>query len=66
MRALENRKSLPQSAENPFEDVKPGDYFYNAVLWVVGKNITGGTIFSPGLPCTQGQIVMFLYRDMGE
>lgn len=65
MRALENRESLPHSAENPFEDVKPGDYFYNAVLWAREKGITSGTYgshFSPGETCNRAQAVTFIWR----
>ena len=41
------------------------------VLWAANHNpvITDGTsetTFSPNDPCTRGQIVTFLYRDMGE
>ena len=56
-------------AKNPFTDVKSGDYYYNAVLWAVKNNITAGTsatTFSPANPCTRGQIVTFLYRDMAK
>ena len=52
---------------NPFTDVKAGQYYTDAVLWAVSKNITNGTsanTFSPGSPCTRGQIVTFLYRYM--
>ena len=53
--------------ENPFNDVKESDYFYDAVLWAVANNITTGTgetTFSPENPCTRAQIVTFLYRDL--
>ena len=58
----------PQTAgtNNPFRDVKPGDYFRDAVLWAVEKGITLGTDathFSPNAACTRGQVVTFLYRD---
>ena len=55
------------SGKNPFSDVKDGEYYTNAVLWAVSKNITQGTsatAFAPANPCTRGQIVTFLYRDM--
>ncbi|MBQ1303177.1 MAG: S-layer homology domain-containing protein [Firmicutes bacterium] len=58
----------PGSITNPFTDVAASDYFYNAVLWAVDKNITKGmteTTFEPNLSCTRAQIVTFLYRDMG-
>ena len=53
------------TANNPFKDVLSGDYFYDAVLWAVSKNITKGTsatTFSPNDSCTRAQVVTFLYR----
>ena len=55
----------PASSMNPFTDVKPGAYYYNAVLWAVEKGITNGTsdkTFSPDETCTRAQIVTFLWR----
>lgn len=55
------------SGANPFSDVKAGEYYTDAVLWAVARNITQGTsatTFSPANPCTRGQIVTFLYRAM--
>ncbi len=55
--------------ENPFTDVSPDAYYYNAVLWAVNNGITTGitdTTFSPDEDCTRGQIVTFLYRVMAE
>ena len=52
---------------NPFKDVASGQYYTDAVLWAVSKEITNGTsanTFSPDSPCTRGQIVTFLYRYM--
>ena len=54
-------------SKNPFGDVASGNYYTDAVLWAVSKQITDGTsdtTFSPADPCTRGQIVTFLYRDM--
>ena len=59
----------PESAANPFGDVKPEDFYYKAVLWAVEKGITKGTsdtTFSPDEPCTRGQVVTFLWRALGE
>ena len=53
------------SGGSPFSDVKNGDYFAPAVRWasIYGiTNGTGGTMFSPGTPCTRAQIVTFLYK----
>ena len=57
----------PCSTSNPFNDVLPTAYYYNAVLWAVENKITNGTsatAFSPDKTCTRAQIVTFLYRDM--
>ncbi|MBR2013127.1 MAG: bacterial Ig-like domain-containing protein [Clostridia bacterium] len=55
----------PETTQNPFKDVKKGEYYYNAVLWAVENGITNGmdaTHFAPDATCTRGQIVTFLYR----
>jgi len=59
----------PKSNENPFTDVKEGQYYYDAVLWAVEKGITTGlsaTSFGPSSPCTRGQVVTFLWRALGK
>ena len=59
----------PKSSENPFKDVKAGQYYYKAVLWAVEKGITNGTTattFDPEKTCTRAQIVTFLWRYAGE
>ena len=56
-------------AENPFTDVKEGDFFYNAVLWAVEEGITNGisaTEFGAYSVTNRAQAVTFLYRFMGE
>ena len=58
-------KPAPTSQNNPFVDVKPGDYYYDAVLWAVEKGITTGidsTHFDPNGVCNRSQVVTFLYR----
>lgn len=57
--------AAPKSSNNPFTDVKPDTYYYDAVLWAVENGVTKGTTtttFSPDETCTRGQIVTFLYR----
>ena len=52
-------------AENPFEDVSEGSFYYEPVLWAVEQEITTGTsaaTFSPRKTCTRGEIVTFLWR----
>ena len=58
----------PKMAFNPFSDVSPDAYYYQAVLWAVENGITGGMgngRFSPEGTCTRGQSVTFLYRAAG-
>ena len=53
----------------PFKDVSSKDYFYAAVQWAVGKNVTQGTsanTFSPDAQCTRAQVVTFLWRAAGS
>ena len=60
--------AAPQAA-NPFVDVKTTDYYYDAVLWAVAKNITSGTDsthFSPNDACLRAQVVTFLWRAAGK
>ena len=55
----------PTNTVNDFEDVKPGDYFYKAVLWAAENGITNGTDathFGPNASCTRAQAVTFLWR----
>ena len=50
---------------NPFSDLAPSDFCYDAVMWAVGRDITGGIgndTFGPNLPCTRAQAVTFLWR----
>lgn len=59
-----------QPPVNPFEDVKEGKYYYDAVLWAVNAKpqITAGTsdtTFSPNEDCTRSQVVTFLWRAAG-
>ena len=52
-----------------FTDVPAGSDYAQAVEWAVGKGITEGTspsTFSPDRKCTTAEILMFLWRAMGE
>ena len=53
--------------ENPFADIGDDTYYYKAVLWAYENGITSGItedLFKPADPCSRGQVVTFLYRDM--
>ena len=59
----------PTKTDNPFVDVKPGDFYYKPVLWAVENGITSGmdaTHFGPTAYCNRAQVVTFLYRTMGS
>ena len=59
----------PKQTANPFTDVKPGDYYYSAVLWAAENGITTGTDakhFSPNATVTRAQTVTFLWRLEGR
>lgn len=58
----------PAAPAAAFTDVSSTADYAAAVAWAVEKGITTGTsatTFSPNDTCTRGQIVTFLYRDMG-
>lgn len=53
------------SGSNPFTDVAPGDYFYDAVLWARSSGITTGvddSRFDPNGTCSRAQAVTFIWR----
>ena len=58
----------PKSMDNPFTDVKSGDWFCKPVLWAVEQKITQGTsavTFSPERECSTAEILTFLFRAVG-
>lgn len=57
------------ASASAFADVEGGAEYAQAVSWAVEQGITSGTsatTFAPDGTCTRGQIVTFLYRDMGK
>ena len=59
----------PATGGEPFTDVNPGDFFADAVAWMVAEGITTGTsatTFSPNRPVTRSEIATFLYRAAGS
>lgn len=67
-------KEIPASEPAPvqsveYTDVSRDSCCYDAVLWAAGRGITSGTTpttFSPGEPCTRGQLAVFLWRAAGS
>ena len=64
-----SQNSPAASDENPFDDVKAGAYYEDAVRWAVGNGVTSGTsdtTFNPAGDCTRAQIVTFLWKVLAE
>ena len=58
----------PESTSCPFTDVKPGKYYYKAILWAYENEVTSGvnpTTFGVDRTCTRAQIITFLYKVYG-
>ncbi len=57
--------------DNPFGDVKPGDWFFDDVGFVYTSGLMTGTgtessMFSPGMPMSRAMLVTVLYRLAGR
>ena len=60
---------LKDNVSKSFTDVKTDEYYALPILWAVNNGITNGigdSQFAPGMNCTRGQIVTFLWRMAGE
>ena len=53
------------SSGNPFSNVSPDNYYYNASLWAYEKGILTGTSFDASAPCTRLDTVTYLWRAAG-
>ena len=56
------------SSENPFSDVKKGDWYYDAVLWANSNKIAVGFedgTFKPNAAVTREQLAVILKADKG-
>ena len=64
---IEGKPSV--NVSNPFNDVKSGTYYYDAVLWAYKNDIVSGvskTSFNPNGAVTREQIAAILYRYAGK
>ena len=64
---LENEPAV--SGGSAFTDVESGAWYADAVAWAAANDIVNGTsatTFGPGLDCTRGQIVTFLYKHYAQ
>lgn len=60
---------VPEEQPNPFFDVNPDSYYYDAVLWAAENGVTNGTsatTFSPDVAVSRAQMVTFLWRAHGS
>ncbi|MDL2288347.1 S-layer homology domain-containing protein [Oscillospiraceae bacterium OttesenSCG-928-F05] len=60
---------VSEAWQNPFTDVKVGDWFYGDVRHVYGNGLMTGISqdeFGPGLPMSRAMLVTVLYRMAGE
>lgn len=58
----------PAGGGEPFADVGPGDWYADAVGWMVNSGVTSGTsptTFSPDRPVTRGEMATFMHRAAG-
>ena len=66
---VEVTASFVPGGELAFQDVRPGDWCYDAVRWAFEAGLMNGTsatAFTPNSPTTRGQIVAILYRLEGS
>ncbi|MDE7260590.1 MAG: WG repeat-containing protein [Oscillospiraceae bacterium] len=47
--------------ENPFVDVSPSHYYYQAALWAYENGLAEGEIFAAANPCTRAMVVTYLW-----
>ena len=52
----------PQITECPISDVAPSNWFYKPVLWAYESGISTSSTFNPGNPCSNGEVLTFLWR----
>ncbi|MEQ8841423.1 MAG: S-layer homology domain-containing protein [Acidimicrobiales bacterium] len=66
---LHRAAGSPSSGAEFFDDVDTGDFYADAVGWMVAEGITTGTSptsFSPDRPVTRGEVAAFLHRAAGS
>ena len=63
------KPSQPAEPKKGFDDVKPGDWFYNEVTDLTGKGYINGVsdkLFAPDRNLSRGMLVTILFRVDGE
>ena len=51
---------------NPFENVSPNHYYYQAALWAYENGLVDGGTFSAAEPCTRAMVVTYLWSMDGR
>ena len=54
------------NAANPFNDVKPADYYYESAIWAYQMGMVSGTTFDGNTPCTRASTVTYLWKNAGS
>ena len=52
--------------ENPFSDVSPNHYYYQAALWAYENGLVEGDTFAAAEPCTRAMVVTYLWGMDGR
>ena len=58
--------SPKMSGANPFSDVMPADYYYDAAIWASQMGMVSGNRFEGGTPCTRSATVVYLWKNAGS
>lgn len=54
------------SISNPFPDVTPDRFFYQAALWAYEQGLIDGATFGGDTPCTRAEAVTYLWKLAGR
>lgn len=64
---FEGEPNYTSSIDTKFDDVKEGNYYYDAVQWAAQNNVTAGktnTTFAPKDNCNRAEGITFIYRTV--
>ena len=54
------------TGNNPFSDVKSGDYFYDAALWAAEKGMVSDVALNGNAACTRSMAVTYMWKAAGS
>ena len=58
--------SPEMTGANPFSDVVPGSFCYEAALWAAKEGLVSGSTFNGNAPCTRAATVTYLWKLAGK